>query len=179
MAKRNYNKLSKILALEQIFTSTNILFDDRRVEFGIPMALDTRIDIKTDHNTYCDLDIDVDYDTRFGGNTGFLYRRVRLEEVLNTKPFINTRPYPFKTSDILNDINIQYELQLKLDDVVERLYSDPSEPFKISANPISLFWISDDTIMQVEKINLACIRLLEDGSVRYTEDELPRLMEWC
>lgn len=177
MPVMNYNKPSKILALESIYRLTGSLLREDKVVFGIPKVLDTRADIEVDHNTYCDLVVAKDYDNRFQGETGFLYRREKLENVLTTKTFINVIPYPFKTSDILRDINIQYDLQLTLDDVIEKDYTDSSEPFRIEVSPHSLFWYSDKSLISAEHIDYTLVRLLEDGSVRYTENALPRYID--
>lgn len=140
--ERDYNKPSEVLALELIYAANRYKPPVGKIKLGLPSALDQRPDIASDENTYVPASIDNVYDGRFSPQSGFRYQRLSLgvlkaiNDVRITPPF-----YPFKTHDVLDQINAQLSVQFSEQDIVNDLYSGDNVAFKITAHPHSLVWL--------------------------------------
>lgn len=114
-----------------------------RVKFGVPMELDPRPDIEDDINSYIPAQVDPNFDKRMKeGETGFMYTRIPLGAVtMRANTPIQPPTLPFKTSDILSQINLQLGTRLTMDDVEEIEYTTLDENLILKAKPTSKVWI--------------------------------------
>lgn len=145
--KRNYNKSTKELALEQIAISTGYRIPASKVIFNVPKALDIFPGIKTDENTYIDAKVQSGYVPTSDGNAGFLYRREDLGVLDAVDDFVITPPdYPYTLLDILPQINAYLGTQLGKDDVVNSTHYDNAEGLILRASPQSLMWVGTKTL---------------------------------
>lgn len=108
-----------------------------------PIELDIRPDILDDQNTYIKALVDKDVDYRLDpSNTGYLYRRLPLAALRNSTGHQIVPPaLPFKTYDILDQINLQLETQLTENDLENLEYTSLEELLTIQAKPTSKVWI--------------------------------------
>lgn len=139
----NFNRSAESIALDMIFLSTGFRIPAAKIKFEDPVVMDIRPDIDDDPNTYVMSHVDRNFDRRIGGRTGFLYRRLPLELLAPTIPDININaPHlPFKTSDVLDQINQLLKTRLTMNDLVEFNYLAPNNQMVVLANPKSLAWV--------------------------------------
>lgn len=163
----NANRPSIEIALDLIYRSTRQRFPADKVKFGIPKAIDLRPDIKQDENTFVQLSVEKEFDSRFKG--GLFYRRIPLSILIPDNDLVLTLPeYPFSASDILSEINVKFQSQLTLDDIINTNFTDPTAPLEITAAPESLAWIGKLDIAQ--HIAPYGSLVTEDGSYLEIED---------
>jgi hypothetical protein len=112
------------------------------VEFGTPMELDPRPDIEDDANAYIPAVVDQKWDHRLvPDETGFLYIRVPLGAVrMKEDTIIQPLTIPFKTYDILDQINKQLGTRLTVDDLENTEYTTMDDDFVLHAKPTSRVW---------------------------------------
>lgn len=143
----NFNRQTEIIALDLIALSTGYRIPISKINFGTPVVMDIRPDLDSYPNTYCSAFVNRQYDSRIGGKTGFLYRRLpfNLLEPGDTSTKISPPKTPFKTSDVLDQINLILNSKLTLNDVVELSYSGEDDEMTLLTNPDSLVWIGIKT----------------------------------
>lgn len=109
----------------------------------IPLEIDIRPDILDDENTFLRAVVDRNVDHRLDpSNTGFLYRRLPLAALKNSSGFqIVPPPLPFRTYDILDQINQQLGSQLTENDLENLEYTTLEEILTIRAKKTSKVWI--------------------------------------
>jgi hypothetical protein len=112
------------------------------VVFGTPQVLDQRPDIEDDPNTYIPAKVNSKFDHRLvPRETGFLYHRIPLAALRVVDNSVITPPaVPFKTYDILDQINRQLGVQLTENDLVNTEYTTLDDDFIITALPTSKIW---------------------------------------
>lgn len=138
------NKPSLELLRDLIFNLNGIRLPEYGVTFGPVIALDQRPDIECDENTQVAFHVDPSIDDRFIGNTGLLYRRLRLNElsqIPDTK--IKVSRFPFQVYDILPQINAAYGTQLTEDDVINDTYNSVNPPWYLRAKPSSYCYFDE------------------------------------
>lgn len=177
-APRDFNKSSKTLALEQIYASTNFKSPVGKIVFGLPEVLDPRLDLDNDEDTFVPAILDNVYDARFSTNGGFRYKRLNLSELFRgTLPTLTVPEAPFRAHSMLAKLNEAYGAQLSIDDVLD-LETTEDGTFLVVANPLSLAWVGyAELVTQTVDPVPANARMLEDGSLRHTEDGEIRTLE--
>lgn len=107
------------------------------------IELDIRPDILDDENTFISAVVDRNFDYRLDpSNTGFLYRRIPLAALKNSTGHEIVPPaLPFKTYDILDQINEQLQTELTEDDLENLEYTTLQEYLTIKAKPGAWNWI--------------------------------------
>ena len=175
---RNFNKSSETLAMELIYASTGFKAPVSKVVFGLPQILDPRLDLQNDENTFIPAAFDSAYDARFSSDGGFRYKRLPLSELFHDTSLQPVVPaVPFRTHAVLAQLNALYDAQLEEDDVLD-LENTQEGSFTVVASPLSLVWIGYAVLTtRSTEATPANARLLEDGSVRYTEDGNVRTLE--
>lgn len=128
-----------------------------KVQYGLPETMDTRPDIKTDHNTMIPLKVQQDYSTLYDNAAGLLYRRVELADYLSqiepgTIEF-HSSVFPIELCDILTQINAQLEYPIDCDDIVSHpIERSGVQDVIIEAKSHSLIW-TGKTKISVTVIN--------------------------
>ena len=184
---KGLNRTSIEIVLDLIYAASDLLFPAEKIIFGQPVEIDIHQDIENDVNTFVPVNIDSEYDDRFTGPKkdnfhyqndridGFLYRRIPLTLLTPDSRVTFERPqvYPFKIHDVLDDINVKLNSKLTIDDVINDVYDSPTEHITMRASPHSLAWI-DELVLFFDALGG---RILEDGSLRITEDSRVRDLE--
>jgi hypothetical protein len=132
------NQPAKDILLDLIYFSNGIRFYDEEVEFGIPQALDPRPDLDSDPNTFIPIDVPQTVDSRYEGNTGFMYRRLGLADITPVGTAILVPSFPVTTYQLLGALNAYYGTQWTQDDLVNYAYLSESNPMTIQFQPGSL-----------------------------------------
>lgn len=134
----NYNRPAKDVVLDLIYENNQIRILNRGLTLGKPQKLDQRPDLQWDGDTYIAIKTDPLIDARFAGTDGLLYQRVSLGDVpLSDDPFaqLPVPTYPFKTSDILDQINAFFGVQLAADDIIDTTYDSVDGGLTITFSP--------------------------------------------
>ncbi|BAQ02687.1 hypothetical protein AVU38_gp159 [Ralstonia phage RSL2] len=126
-----------------IYISNKYKLPPPMATFGTPKALDQRPDIEDDPNTYIPAKINPKFDHRmFPTETGFLYHRIPLAALrVVDDSVIQPLAIPFKTYDILDQINRQLGVRLTENDLVNTEYTTMDDDFVITALPTSKIWM--------------------------------------
>ena len=150
--KRNYDKPTKELALEQIALATKYRIPSNKIMFGKPMELDIVPKDTKDENTFVSARVADGYPADENGMVNFVYRREEISALYPADPLpIEPTTYPFKLYDVLPQINVLLGAQLSKDDVInDTFYNDN---ITLRAASTSLMWIGSKTfnIGNVEK----------------------------
>lgn len=117
---RNFNRPPREILADLIAISTSYRVSLPHTTFGKARKLDQRPDISFDANTYIEAEFDEAYDASFPGANGFLYYRLPLSALVNGRTITVNSPQPFKTHDVLSQINAQLDSQLSRHDVVNQ-----------------------------------------------------------
>lgn len=145
----DFTRQEKEITCDLVYHSTKYRIPPSRVVFGNPMELDPRPDIEDDNNSYIPAKVDPNFDSRLDRNaTGFLYFRIplgALQMVPGTK--IIPPALPFKTSDILGQINAQLKTNLTMNDLEEIKYDSLDYNFIIRASKKSKNWIGSRVLL--------------------------------
>lgn len=176
----NADRPSIEIALDLIYRATQYRIPASKITFGIPKAVDLRIDIKQDENTFVPVELAEVFDARFAGDgeEGFLYRRIPLSLLTQDETVALTLPpYPFEAHDILDDINAKFHTQFTEQDIENTRYVDSSVPFEITASPHSLVWLGKVGFTPSEAVMPDNARLLENADYRVTENNEIRVLE--
>lgn len=138
----DFNKDSKLIALDLIWASTGFRIRPDKIKLGKAIHMDTRPDIDDDPDTFVDADVDSTVDARLGKDVGFMYQRLPLTSV---RGFRSIRVYPkagetFTTSDILEEINSKLNVEFNKHDLLEMEYPGDAETITVYADPGSWTW---------------------------------------
>lgn len=175
--KKNFNKSSKELALEQIYIFNKRRFPEDKVILGEPVTLSIISADNLYEDVFVKIDVEDDFDCRFSKKTeaeGFIYRRFNINQLIDGVDFNTLNfAYPFTTYGILPRLNTLLDAQLTEQDVLDDVYPDATKTFKIRVNPKSLIWFD----MAQDEFDIELYRILENGSIRLLEDGSYRLME--
>lgn len=138
----NFKRPAVDILCDLVYYSNGYRIPPPRVKFGTPMELDPRPDIEDDINSYIPAVVDPNFDARLDPNeTGFLYTRIPLGAIPMAENTVITPPaLPFKTSDILAQINLQLSTQLTMDDLEEDEYTSTDVSVVLRAKATSQVW---------------------------------------
>lgn len=173
----NLKKSSKAIALDQIERFTGVAYSEDKVKLGKPKVLDMRVDILDDENTFVPADFNDGKYIVSTEETGFIYRRLTLDNILHDKSFTTYKTFPLTLHDVLDDINREFELELVEADVINKNIDNPNNPFTFRVSPNNPGWISGDISMSIIYEVPVNFRVTEDGAMRLTENGLPRELE--
>lgn len=134
------------LLIDLVYESTGTRFPQDKIRFGKPSELDQRPELYYDPNTYLPVNINIEFDRRFSTPvSGIMYRRLSLHEYLSKVDFESIKPefFPFRISDLLDQINEQIPYALNMEDLVEYEYTSPDQwagGIHITPHPESYVW---------------------------------------
>jgi hypothetical protein len=130
------------LLTDLLYETNNLRIPEEKIKYGEPQALDARPDLDWDPNTFIPFRIDRDYDDRFSRNAGFMYRRRDFSEYVGSHDFeVQITHFPFRISEVLDQINAQLPFPLAISDIEDYEFSLPdTEEFELIASPKSLIW---------------------------------------
>lgn len=180
---KGLHRTSLQLALDLIYAATELEFPEDKIIFGIPQAIDVRLDNDTDPNTYVPVkNVVIGFDYRYNppADEALLYSRIPLT-LLTAVPnveFTEPNSSRFSTHSILDKINAKFNTQLTVNDLVNTEYEGVTNFITLIANPRSLVWIESLTVwFDGKEINddgriteQDDLRITEDGDVRSLED---------
>lgn len=180
---KGLHRTSLQLALDLIYAATELEFPEDKIVFGIPQAIDVRIDNDNDPNTYVPVkNVVIGFDYRYNppADEALLYSRIPIT-LLTATPgveFIEPNSSRFSTHSILDQINAKFNTQLTVDDLVNIEYEGVTDFITLVANPRSLVWIGSLTVwFDGKEINddgriteQDDLRITEDGNIRALED---------
>lgn len=147
--QRDFNRPSEEIALDLIWIHNQYRVPKEKIKFFVPMELDQRPEITDDPNTFVPVAIDDQFDDRFSGDgeNGFMYRRLPLEMGITPNgPQIHPPQFPFRTYEVLDQINQQLNLQLTEQDVLDIEYTEGMDKYELFVNPHSLVWVGSTII---------------------------------
>ena len=171
------SKNSKQIALDSIYDIIKYHIPDHEVKFGIPRVLDLDRENDLDENTFIPAKVSDQFDYRFNnGKSGFLYRRIRLSELENKNITIRPPEYPFRVTDLLDQINAAAGTQLTTDDLVGEVIQTEITNLTLKAHPHSIAWIGSLDII-VQEIAMTILRTMENGRTRTLENGQKRNLE--
>ena len=138
----DFNRPETETLCDLIYVSNKYKLPPSMVVFGTPQALDQRPDIEDDPNSYISAKIQQKFDYRMVPKvTGFLYHRIPLAALRVVDGTTIVPPaIPFKTYDILDQINRQLGVQLSQNDLENTEYTTMDADFVITAKPTSRIW---------------------------------------
>lgn len=139
----DFNRPETETLCDLIYVTNKYKLPPAMVAFGTPMALDQRPDIEDDPNSYISAKVQQKFDHRMvPKETGFLYHRIPLAALRVQDASAITPPaVPFKTYDILDQINRQFGVQLSENDLENTEYTTMDDDFVITAKPSSRLWM--------------------------------------
>lgn len=140
--QRDWNRPAEVIALDLIYVHNLWKCPVDKIEFGLAQECDPRPDITDDPNSFVPTVIDPEYDDRFAGLNGFMYRRLPIS-VIGTERGNPVRPkkYPFYAWDEIDAINDYLGIQLRKQDIVNVLYQDEQDEYKLILSPHALVWL--------------------------------------
>jgi hypothetical protein len=144
--EHDLGKSRKEILMDLIYEGTGRRIPLDKVSFGKPRALDQRPEISVDANTFIPARIDPAWDARLNSNkSGFMYRRHHIKNYCDTCTFMAVKPlqFPFKVSELLDQINDQLPYPLFMDDFVDKEYltlESTLEGIDLIAQRDSLLW---------------------------------------
>jgi len=138
--RKDVNRPENLIALDMFRVFAGYSIRPNKITFGKAQELDQRPDLPCDENSFCPVTIDRSEDTRFVGETGFMYRRWTLAEVARDQIVkINGTSGQFKVEDIIDQINEQLETQFTLESLDNSVvYDTDGDEFVLYAHPNSL-----------------------------------------
>lgn len=136
----NFNRDPAEILLDLIHVYLDYQIPLNRIKFYEAGLLDQRPDILTDEDAFVRADIDPAYDYRFPGDNGFLYRRLPAS-ALAARALSGIEPvtgsFPFRSMDLLLQLNRYYQVQLSPDDVLDEEYDFGATVFTLRFAPTS------------------------------------------
>jgi hypothetical protein len=144
----NFDRPETKILCDLVYRSTKYKLEPAVVTFGTPMELDPRPDVEDDPNTYTPAVVKSNFDHRLKPEeTGFLYTRIPLGMLaMKDNTIIQPLAIPFKTYDILPQINKQLGTRLTEDDLENITYVTMDDDFVIQAKPTSRVWVGGRTV---------------------------------
>ena len=141
-----------------------------KVQYGLPETVDTRPEIKTDHNTMIPLKVKQDYSTLYDNAAGLLYRRVELADYLSHIEAgdieFHSSVFPVGLCEVLPQINAQLEYPIDCGDIVSHPITHSGvQDIVIEAEPHSLIW-TGKTKITVTVINDSLVPLYTTVALR-------------
>lgn len=172
-----FNRPSLDILHELVHVFLEEIIPKNKLYFGTARLLDQRPLLLTDPDTFVQAEIEPDYDYRFPGENGFLYRRIPVTAWVGNALELMAPEFPFTTYDVLEQINRKYSLQLSEDDVVNTEYDFGDSLFTLQMHPESYCWFGT----RVLPMNFSGIpnngRVTHDGGVRITSGGGVRVIE--
>ncbi|MDD2879683.1 MAG: hypothetical protein PHQ58_04535 [Rhodoferax sp.] len=150
--KRNYDKPTKELALEQIALATKYRIPSNKIMFGKPKEMDIVPGDANDENTFVSARVADGYPADENRTVNFFYHREDISVLYPADPLpIEPAAYPFNLYDVLPQINVLLGAQLGKDDVINDTFYNDNITLRAAAS--SLMWIGSKTfnIGNVEK----------------------------
>lgn len=184
---KGLNRSSVEIVLDLIYATTDLQFPADKITFGLATTIDVQEYVENGVNTFVPISVDIEFDDRFTGPKkdnfhyedcridGFLYRRIPLSLLTPSGNVLLEEPkvYPFRTHDILDEINRRLNSKLTTDDLINDVHIRPTGYIRLRAAAHSLAWI-DEVVLFFDSIEG---RQLEDGSLRITENDIVRDLE--
>ena len=150
--KFDIGKTTQDLLRDLLYESTGSRIPKDKIIYGKPRALDQRPSDKYDPNTFIPVTVDIVYDTRFRSDgDGFMYRRRSIIEHTSGVDFTKISPefFPFRISDIIDQINSYLEYPIAMSEVVEYEYTTAAQwakGIRLQARDDSYLWMDGQTI---------------------------------
>lgn len=168
------------LLTDLLYESTGARIPKDKIKYGKPQVLDTKPDDLFDPNTFVPVIIDMAYDARypFFRDSGFMYRRRSIVEHFKDVDLKSVAPpfYPFRTSDIIDQLNEKLKYPVDMDDLVEIEYKtaeDWEDGIRIQAHPESYLWFDGYNVevdtSQVNHTNLFTVHTLDGFHIHRNE----------
>ncbi len=150
------------LLLDLIYEATGLRIPNVVISFGDPVEMDTRPDLRLDHNTFIPARVRQEYDYRFGPQSGFLYRRRSFDEYFEDNDItLNLQPtkFPFTIHEIWREqVEPLLPFPVAMEDIVDYEIDDPNTMvLEFKANPKSWIWYGRSS--QLVNINPALYKL--------------------
>lgn len=179
---KGLHRTSLEIALDLIYAATELEFPGDKIIFGVPQAIDVRLDTDTDPNTYVPVKYVAEgFDYRYHpkGDEGLLYSRIPLTLLtpLENLTFVEPSSFVFSTHSILTQINTKLNTQLTTSDVLDVVYEGSTDYITLEADPKSLVWLGKLVLWFDGKEPTAEGRITEDEDLRITEDGNVRALE--
>ena len=166
---KGFNRPSQDIAIDLIHAATGQRLPLPKIKFGRARPIDQRTDVVDDEDSFVPVEIDEDYDHRFPGNNGFLYRRIPLSLLTQNRTLqINPPAEEFYLHDVLDQINQQLSAQLTAEDVVNKRLDLRMTEIRLQATTQSLVWMDTATTAATIYHQLRILRTTQDGLVRDT-----------
>lgn len=147
--RQDFDRPSIDIALDLIFAATKYRAEKKFIELGLPEHCDPRPDIDYDPNTFVPIKMDSRFDARLEGRNGFLYRRLSLLEINDIETLSIDPPFiPYRTRDVLDQINEKLQTQFTLTDLVDKEYTIGQ--MILEANKNSLVWTGTSRFESVD-----------------------------
>lgn len=149
-ASRDFDKPSKEIALEQIYSATGFTAPANKVVLGVASKLDQFPNVVTDENSFAPADFDPTWGTLYEGENGFIYRRLGLDEIAPNSEIPSVPiTYPFTTHQGLNLLNSLLGTQMDETDLEDDTYPSAATPVVLRAKPGSVAWVGTRTVIPV------------------------------
>lgn len=144
------------ILMDLIYEATRQRFPLDKIVFGDPRELKTRPGDKLAPNTHIPVRVDLGFDRRYAvPEAGLLYRRREVGEHLqrvNWKDVVVPH-FPFKITDVLDQINEQLSYPIAAEDVDDFTYDSVEQlaayGFILQATSNSLLWCENMTSFDV------------------------------
>lgn len=161
--EQNFNRASKEIALDLIYVLNGYRIYKDHIWLGCARELDQRPEILDDANTYVPCRIDPMFDDRFDGRNGFMYRRIELTEINGIENLKIVPPFtPFRTRDVLDQINDRLQVQFNERDLADVEYT--TGQMELVAHPNSWVWIGKSTFEAEDPDGLPLFEVTSDLS---------------
>lgn len=177
IVEANFVRPAKEILLDLIHVYLNYQIPLNKITFGQAAPLDQRPDTPIDPDSFVQAEIDPEYDYRFPGENGFLYRRIPLgAATVNADMEIFAPEFPFTVHDVLDQVNRFMNLNLQPEDVLDETFEAGAVVFLLRASPNSWVWSGGRVIPMVFKDTLPNnARITADGAPRITTDGSVRI----
>lgn len=166
---KGFDRPSEEIAIDLIHAASGVRLPLPKIRFGRARSIDQRTEVVDDEDSFVPVEIDENYDGRFPGNNGFLYRRVPMSVLTKNRTLqINPPAEEFYLHDVLDQINQQLSAQLTTEDVVNKRLDLRMTEIRLQATAHSLVWMDTATTAATIYHQLRILRTTQDGLVRDT-----------
>lgn len=166
---KGFDRPSEEIAIDLIHAASGVRLPLPKIRFGRARSIDQRTEVVDDEDSFVPVEIDENYDGRFPGNNGFLYRRIPMSVLTKNRMLqINPPAEDFYLHDVLDQINQQLNARLSVDDVVNRPLNVRMTQVRLQAAEQSLVWTESATTDLTIYHRLRILRVTQDGKVRDT-----------